>query len=329
MSSAALYWLILLCYISVLTNCVGPYQTAPGGAVRSWHTLLDQEASNIVSRRQNHTTFVVIDASWGNIDMDVDNGRLYCTCLLFHFSFLSIWFIVCITVENYIMTFHQSRAVTYCSVIRAKIAVTATVVCAVLMYMGQFWIATVVDFGDGMVFCTEAEEYRYLNRIYFFYDSIVTLIIPSMVTTALILVIVVRNMCIHRSLANKKLSKKQKALLRITRVLLAISLTFVILSAPTHANKLRHLIIVEVFGQQSYSLKDRVLQHFFQILYYLSFSLNFVYYLIWSINFRKEFKRLFCFKTRPRRMRRLELMAGNGHIVGKGAINHTQRITLL
>ena len=261
--------------------------------------------------------------------MDVENCRLHCTCLLFHFSFLSIWFIVCITVENYIVTFHLSRAVTYCSVIRAKIVVTVIVVCAVLMYMGQFWTATVVDYGDGTVLCTEAEEYRYLNRIYFFYDSIVTLIIPSMVTTALILVIVVRIVCIHRSLAIKKLSKKQKALVRITRVLLAISLTFVVLSAPTHANKLRHLIIVEMFGQQSYSLEDRVLQHFFQILYYLSFSLNFVYYLIWSINFRKEFKRLFCFKTRPRRMRRLELMAGKDHVVEKGTINHTQRITLL
>ena len=197
------------------------------------------------------------------------------------------------------------------------------------MYMGQFWTTRVVDYGDGTVICTEAEEYRYLNRIYFFYDSIVTLIIPSMVTTALILAILARNMCIHRSLANRKLSKKQRSLVRITRVLLAISLTFVILSAPTHANKLRHLIIAEAFGQQSYSLEDRVLQHFFQILYYLSFSLNVVYYLIWSINFRKEFKRLFGFKTRPRRMRHLELMAGNGHIVGNGSLNNTERITIL
>ena len=226
------------------------------------------------------------------------------------------------------MTFHLSRAVTFCSVFRAKIVVTVIVLCSVFMYLGQFWSTRVVDFGGGTVICTEVDEYRALNRVYFFWDTVVTLLIPSMVTTALILAILARNVCIRRN-ANRRLSKKQRSLVRITRVLLAISLTFVILSAPSHANKLRHLIITEVFGQQNYSLEDRILQQLFQILYYLSFCLNFVYYLIWSINFRKEFKRLFGFKTKSRRRRRFELMNGNGHIVGNISTNHTEKITIL
>ena len=211
--------------------------------------------------------------------------------------------------------------------------VTVIVVSSIFMYLGQFWTTNVVDYGDdygeGAVICTEVDEYRHLNRIYFFWDTIVTLIIPSMVTTALILAILARNVCIRRNMINRRLSKKQRSLVRITRVLLAISLTFVILSAPSHANKLRHLIITEVFGQQSYTLEDRILQQLFQILYYLSFCLNFVYYLIWSINFRKEFKQLFGFKAKPRRTRRPELMAGNGHLVGNLSTNHTEKITIL
>ena len=245
------------------------------------------------------------------------------------YSFLSIWFIVCITFENYIVTFHLSRAVTFCSVIRAKVIVTVFAVCSVFMYLGQFWTTKVVDFGGGTVICTEVDEYRALNRIYFFWDTVVTLFIPSMVTTGLILAILTRNVCLRREKVNLRLSKKQRSLVRITRVLLAISLTFVILSAPSHANKLRHLIITEVFGQQLYSLEDRILQQLFQVIYYLSFCLNFVYYLTWSINFRKEFKRLFGCQKASRRQRRFECLNANVQMIGNLSGNHTEKITIL
>ena len=159
------------------------------------------------------------------------------------------------------------------------------------MYLGQFWTTKVVDFGGGTVICTEVDEYIALNRIYFFWDTVVTLFIPSIVRTGRMLAILTRNVCLRREKANQRLAKKQRSLVRITRALLAISLTFVILSVPSHANKLRHLIITEVFGRQIYSLEGRILKLSFQVIYFLSFCLNFVYYLILSINFRKEFKR--------------------------------------
>ena len=245
------------------------------------------------------------------------------------YSFLSIWFIVCITVENYIVTFHLSRAVTFCSVIRAKLIVTAFVVCSVIMYLGQFWTTTVINYGGGITICTEADEYRALNRIYFFMDTAVTLLIPSVLTTGLILAILIRNVCIRHPNANHRLSKKQKSLVRITRVLLAISLTFVILSAPSHANKLRHLIITEVFGRQLYSLEDRILQQLFQLICYLSFSLNIVFYLMWSVNFRKEFKRLLGCQDQSVSKRRFDLLNENEQMIVNQTENITAKITIL
>ncbi|KAL4220101.1 7 transmembrane receptor (rhodopsin) [Mactra antiquata] len=233
--------------------------------------------------------------------------------LSYVFSFLSVWLIVCITVENYIVTFHLSRAVRYCTVVRAKIVITLLVLYAVLLYSGQFWTTSVVQVNENYTICTEVPEYSQLNRIFSFWDTITTVVLPIIITTSLIIAILSKNLCIAQRIDGRnnsiyrRLSKKQKSLVRITRVLLAISLTFVILSGPSHANKLRHLILAELGGQRSYTLFDRILQQIFQIIYYLSSCLNIIYYLIWSHNFRNETKRLLYIKTGRRSSRGIEL----------------------
>ncbi|WAR27212.1 SSR4-like protein [Mya arenaria] len=217
------------------------------------------------------------------------------------FSFLSVWLIVCITVENYIVTFHLSKAVIYCTVFRAKVVIGILIMFSVILYSGQFWTTSVIEVYENYTICTEVNEYAQLNRIYYFWDTITTMVLPIIITSVLIVAILSRNLFTSQNIGGRdnsiyrRLSKKQKCLVRITRVLLAISLTFVILSGPTHANKLRHLILTELNGaQRPYTLSDRVLQQIFQIIYYLSSCLNIVYYLIWSHNFRKEIRRLLC-----------------------------------
>lgn len=256
---------------------------------------------------------------------------------------MSVWFIVCITVENYIVTFHLSKAIVYCTVVRAKIVIALLVLYAVLLYSGQFWTTKVVHFEFNVSICTESSEYTALNKVYSFWDTITTIVLPIIITTSLIVAILSKNLCMDgeaRSRDNsmkRRLSKKQKSLVRITRVLLAISLTFVILSGPSHANKLRHLITSATTGQNVYQLSDRILQQILQVIYYSSFCLNFVYYITWSHNFRKEAKRLFCFqKKRVRscrestmRRRSEPLVNGtNGAYFDKSTVN-TEKITML
>lgn len=225
----------------------------------------------------------------------------------FFFSFLSVWLIVCITVENYIVTFHLSHAVRYCTVVRAKIVITCLVLYAVFLYSGQFWTTSVVELNENYTICTEVKKYEQLNRIFSFWDTITTVVLPIIITTTLIIAILTKNLCMAKRIDGRnnsiyrRLSKKQKSLVRITRVLLAISLTFVILSGPSHANKLRHLIKIELSGERMFTLSDRILQQIFQIIYYLSSCLNIIYYLIWSHNFRNETKRLLYIKTNSSR----------------------------
>lgn len=259
-----------------------------------------------------------------------------------HCSFLSVWLIVCITVENYIVTFHLSKAVVYCTVFRAKIVISLLVLYSVLLYSGQFWTTGVVEVSENYTMCTEVAAYSQLNRIYSFWDTITTLVLPIIITTTLIVAILSQNMC-HDKKVNgrdssvyRRLSKKQKSLVRITRVLLAISLTFVILSGPSYINKLRHLILTEIEGRRPYTLTDRVLQQTFQIIYYLSSCLNIIYYLIWSHNFRKETRVLLCLKPKHNRSYRgielrsnTEQRTGNRQCRAEKSTNQTEKVTML
>ena len=242
-----------------------------------------------------------------NSGFNVFNGHVMAVVMfkfLFYFSFLSVWLIVCITVENFIVTFYLSKAVVFCTVFRAKCVIAVLVLYSTLLYSGQIWTTGAVEVYENYTMCTEKNEYAQINRIYSFWDTFTTMLLPILITSVLIVAILTRNLCRARRIDGHdnsiytRLSKKQKCLVRITRVLLAISLTFVILSGPSHFNKLRHLIMSEINGGQlPYTLSDRVLQQVFQMIYYLSSCFNIVYYLIWSHNFRKEMRRLFCIKA--------------------------------
>ncbi|XP_045199617.1 somatostatin receptor type 4-like [Mercenaria mercenaria] len=281
------------------------------------------------------------------VNVPIVHMQGFCQAIVYFgyvFSFMSVWFIVCITVENYIVTFHLSKAVVYCTVFRAKIVIGLLVLYSVLLYSGQFWTTGVVEVTENYTMCTEVAEYSQLNRIYNFWDTITTLVLPIIITTTLIVAILTQNLCNAKKIDRqdnsiyRRLSKKQKSLVRITRVLLAISLTFVLLSGPSYINKLRHLILTEMEGRRPYTLTDRILQQTFQLVYYLSSCLNIIYYLVWSHNFRKETKKMLCLKpkTSNRHYRGIELRScteqRNGNKPGKiteKSTNHTEKITML
>lgn len=254
---------------------------------------------------------------------------------------MSVWLIVCITVENYIVTFHLSKAVVYCTVFRAKIVISLLVLYAVFLYSGHFWTTGVIAVSENYTMCTELAQFSKLNRIYSFWDTVTTLLLPILITATLIVAILSQNLCTEKKMDRcensiyRRLSKKQKSLVRITRVLLAISLTFVLLSGPSYINRLRHLILTEIQGKRPYTLTDRILQQTFQLVYYLSSCLNIIYYLTWSHNFRKETKKMLCLETKQRRSYRgVELRSctdqRNGRIGRlEKSTNQTEKITML
>jgi hypothetical protein len=69
-------------------------------------------------------------------------------------SFLNSWFVVCITFENYIVTFHLKMATSICSVQKARLVVLLLVLFALAFFDFSIWTTTVTEYA-GSPLCTQ------------------------------------------------------------------------------------------------------------------------------------------------------------------------------
>lgn len=209
-------------------------------------------------------------------------------------SFLTVWFVVCITVENYIFTFHLKKATYFCTVSKAKAVVLTVTTLGVGLYLFVMWASGVVKV-NGHNICTESASHPDVTKIFTYIDTILVLVLPSFILVGLIGAILIKHLWVTRADVRTRLSKKERSLVKITRVLLAIGLNYVILSAPSYVNKIR-FIILTTFTESRPTITDRSLNQIFQIVFYMTFCVNFPFYVLWSMNFRRGLRKLFHFK---------------------------------
>ncbi|XP_041375188.1 somatostatin receptor type 4-like [Gigantopelta aegis] len=204
-------------------------------------------------------------------------------------SFLSVWLIVCITVENFIITFYLHEAPRLCTVRRALVVVGGLTFFGLLLYDFALWSTKAKQFED-QIYCLVPKEYGTIVAIFTCIDVILTLILPSLLIVILLICIVVKSISQPRQCVSsvpRVLTRKERALLRVTRLLFVIIVSFMVLTSPTHVNKLRHLINMMTSVNSEASQEDKVIQHLCQLIYYMSFSCNFIYFLLWGKNFRR------------------------------------------
>ncbi|XP_046573171.1 B1 bradykinin receptor-like [Haliotis rubra] len=203
-------------------------------------------------------------------------------------SFLSIWLIVCITIENFIITFHLHDAPRLCTVSRALVVVGGLTFFAFLVYDFALWSTKETEI-QNTTYCFVSDEYGTIVAVLTCVDVVITLVLPSLLIISFLIAIFIRNISQpngFRTNLRRVLTRKERALLRVTRLLFVITVSFMIFSAPSHVNKLWYLISTLSTDKSEATQNDRVTQHLCQLVYYTSFSCNFVYYLIWGKNFR-------------------------------------------
>ena len=212
-------------------------------------------------------------------------------------DFLSVWLVVCIAVENFVINFFLHRASSYCTIRRALSFVVVLCVTGLLLYNFAIWTSGVISInGSDNHYCHIHPQYRPVVEFYTLVDTGVTLIVPSVVILVLVVPTCVKNIsCRSRPgaavvAASVLLSRRERARLRVTRLLCVIIVSHVLLTAPSHVNKLRHLLSEGGGGGGGEGggggRTDVVVVLLVQTPYHLSFSMNFVYYLLWGKNFR-------------------------------------------
>lgn len=215
-------------------------------------------------------------------------------------SFLTVWLVAVITFEHYVIVHHISAARFVCQRRKAKILVSCLILSSVVLYSMSLW-STRVEKKFNMMVCTPGSDKRaLLTQVIFHIDMVATLLLPGIITVALICACVSRHLlwkdfkvscCRHQR--NGRISRRERSLLRIARALLMISLSHVLFSSPCFIFRLKYQISTLMTGEDSSLYKDVFVNQILQTLYYLSFTANVLIYVAFCANFRLGLKNIF------------------------------------
>ena len=238
-----------------------------------------------------------------------------CQCIIFVTyvsSFLSVWFIVGFTCERFFAICFPLRAFT-CTKFRGKTAVLSLTVLACLSYTFSFYTVT-VGRNHSRQICVFRNEYMDFLQTATWIDTIITLVIPFLTITIVNAKILQtffkssKRRPIHhpklrrlsadprqgRNISSRPIWKRHPSF-RITRTVLFVSTTFIVLNLPSHTIRLYNLITYTSNGGGNFttSVKFLFLQELGNMLFYMTFGCNFILYTLFGSNFRHSLKSLF------------------------------------
>ena len=206
---------------------------------------------------------------------------------------VSVWIVVFVTIENYIRICHPSVVNSISSGKPARILISTLCLCVFSVYHIPLWIAN----PD----CTHNQKYCDVTQALVYIDTLLTLVIPSLVISSLMSIILwklvkplERSRLIRRSSeVMSKPNRKAVPAAKITKMLIIVSVMFFFLNFPSHVIRLYILLNTFIKGQNNISATLSTIQTLFHFIYYSSFSVNILIYLSFGKNFRKTFKGIF------------------------------------
>jgi hypothetical protein len=213
-------------------------------------------------------------------------------------GFLSVWFVVYVTFENYFRICRPTSVSNYCTTTISHKVIAYTVMMSVLLYNFPMW-TTSIQTHNGVPYCHWEDKYANLMQAVTYIDTFFTLVMPVVI----ILILMTALMCSSfKALRRQKRrcsvsgnsfrsrSPQQKA----ARLLFAVLFSFLVLHTPNHVIRIKVMIIRLVDGYSDLTRTDQTLQRMFELLYYFNFSLNFLIYLVACKSFRNTFVRKLC-----------------------------------
>ncbi|XP_021372120.1 somatostatin receptor type 2-like [Mizuhopecten yessoensis] len=249
------------------------------------------------------TLFIVCLTDLGINIFNVDGICQVVIFLTYICGFLSVWFVVMVTVENYIRICHPFKVNQHCTVKTAKIVIAGFVFVSLLLYNFPLWTTGIHVGPDGSKMCARHSVYDKINQIVTYSDTVITLIVPILMIICLMIAITCSILeFLHRQTRLK--GKRQNSNDRrhsspqskVTRLLFSVSFVFITLTLPSHVIRIQMTLKYLYFSSASIicpTMAELAIQKVFLILYYLSFSVNILVYLSFGQKFRKNFIEIF------------------------------------
>ncbi|XP_046559483.1 G-protein coupled receptor 183-B-like [Haliotis rubra] len=229
--------------------------------------------------------------------------------LIYVSGFLSVWFVVMITCENFIRVSLPGHVVVWCNVTRAKFTILVLILISIGIYSFSLWTTGVIHQSTGAK-CLAFEEYEKLVMAMTYVDSILTLAIPLVMVFLNVGIGVgainahKRRKRLFQGISRSSSRKKRDSTspeAKVTKLLFAVSMIFLLLHTPSHVIRIK-MMWAQILYKSAPTLCDIILHRVFELMFYLNFSVHCAVYLIFGDNFRAVFKSLYlpnCFKSTP------------------------------
>ena len=220
----------------------------------------------------------------------IHGGR---TCAIFSWLFHSASLtsnvlIVSMTIDRYIAVCHPVKAKVYCTHQRAKLTIGLAAVCCVVYTIPYWMTARLTNHSVCTVMTIKSRAYTIYSWLTFALKSA----IPFCILLAF-------NVAIIRGLRRAKAavadSKRGVAGRegQLTVLLLMITFTFILLTAPQHATHIYYMYTDQAASIEAYA-QFMFASHLSNKLFYTNNAINFLLLTVSGSKFRQDFKNLFC-----------------------------------
>ena len=249
------------------------------------------------------------------------NANLICkiqTYVSFVASFVHIWLVLAFTAERFFAVNFPLKHMSQCIPRLSRVIILLIVIPAIFFYIYPAFFATEIDkYGH----CREKESHLHLLNLINLIDTILTMILPFILVLVLNLLIIRKLFCSnafrkytfdngityqYRRTSNwtqaeanrrKPLSRHQSipkqifTELRLTKMLLTISLTCLSLNFPWYYSRL--IIFYNPNRDLNLTFWTFYKDILFHYMSYLSYAINILIYFLFGTHFRRVFKRVF------------------------------------
>ena len=241
------------------------------------------------------STLIII---WISQTFELKLGEQHGVCQLINFlsyvcGCVSVWLVVFVTLENYIRICRPFIVNRVCKTATAKVAILILYIVVLCIYNFPFW-AMNPD-------CSPNMKHIHTIQGLIYTDTLLTLVIPTMFVAVLMVGIIYNLIKSYnrRGRLNAPTVKRVKnPMAKVTKMLLAVTVSFFCLNLPSHVIRIRLMISSFLKGHNAVSPLDAAIQNIALQVYYISLSMNLIVYYIFGSKFRKVFKSLFYFMSK-------------------------------
>ena len=227
-------------------------------------------------------------------------------------SDFSVWLIIAVTIERYIVVCHPLKANTMCNTVRARKVILGLLAGLFVLNLHFFWTVQIVYYkhnGDTIPQCAGGAEHAHLvDQVWPWVDTIIYSFLPFVVIIVLNVLIVHQVILARRHRVELRSGSmyehsqrrpSHEGSTRLTIMLLTITFAFLLTTLPMTIANIMAFFLDEYKTNLHEVSKFKLARTITELLMYINHSMNFFLYCATGQKFRHQLVWMVCYSKRP------------------------------